>query len=112
MHGHIRAVFPGKSEQPYYGFTHLLPPTIPLPLCAVFSFFHTTGCGAYSFTADGYGIFNVRTKCGYAMYTRKGARHKVCTRVDSGGTEKLFVTLPRQRFKPRVFGFEFRRCNH
>ena len=27
-------------------------------LCAVFSYFHTTGCEARSFTTDGYGIFN------------------------------------------------------
>ena len=33
-------------------------------MCAVFSCFHTTGCEAYSFTTDGYGIFNVRTNVG------------------------------------------------
>ena len=33
-------------------------------LCAVFSCFHSTGCEAYSFTTDGYGIFNVRKNLG------------------------------------------------
>ena len=28
--------------------------------------------GAYSFTTDGYGIFNVRTNCGCVPYTRRG----------------------------------------
>ena len=29
-----------------------------------------------------------------------------------GGTEKLFLTLPRHGIEPRVFGFEFRLSNH
>ena len=33
-------------------------------LFETFSCFRTTGCEAYSFTADGYGIFNVRAKLG------------------------------------------------
>ena len=41
-------------------------------LCAVFSCFNTgTGCEAYSFTADGHGIFNVRTHLG-ACRTHEG----------------------------------------
>ena len=31
---------------------------------AVFVCDHTTGCESYSFTTDGYGIFNVRTNLG------------------------------------------------
>ena len=40
-------------------------------LCAVFSCFHTTGCEAYSFTTDGYRIFNTRTNVG-ACHTHEG----------------------------------------
>ena len=40
-------------------------------LCAVFSCFHNTGCGVYSFTTDEYGIFNVHTNVG-ACHTHKG----------------------------------------
>ena len=40
---------------------------------AVFSCDHTTGCEAYSFTTDGYGIFNVHTNLDCVSYTvRKG----------------------------------------
>ena len=47
-------------------------------------------CEAYSFTADGYGIFNVRTNLGVCCMREGGVRHKqVCTRVDSEGQEKL-----------------------
>ena len=42
-----------------------------LPVSATLSCFHTTGCGAYSFTTDGYGIFNVRTHLG-ACRTHEG----------------------------------------
>ena len=38
---------------------------------AVFSYFQTTGSEAYSFTTDGYGIFNVRTTVG-ACRTHEG----------------------------------------
>ena len=34
------------------------------------SCFHTTGCEAYSFTTDGYGIFNLRTNLG-AYHTQE-----------------------------------------
>ena len=34
------------------------------PLCAEFVCFRTTGCEDYSFTTDGYRIFNVRTHVG------------------------------------------------
>ena len=50
-------------------------PALFLCLC-----FHTT----YSFTTDGYGIFNVRINVDFCRkYTRMGVRHKhACTRVD------------------------------
>ena len=37
----------------------------------MFSCFHATGCEAYYFTTDGYGIFNVRTLLG-ACHTHEG----------------------------------------
>ena len=80
----IQAAFPGESEQPQYCATQTV-----FPVCSV-SCSHTTGCDAYSFTADGYGIFNVRTNVG-ACGTHEGrwgegVRHKeVCTSVNSEG---------------------------
>ena len=96
-----------------------LPSFTPSPLCAVFACIHTTGCEAYSFTTDEYGIFNVRTNVG-ACRTREeggggGSSGTNKSRVASEGyiyIYKLFLTLPRQRFEPRVFGFEFRLCNY
>ena len=57
---------------------------------AAVSCLHTTGCEAYSFTTDGYGIFNVRTCIYYLgvcrVHTKEGQAYKqVCTRVDSEG---------------------------
>ena len=40
-------------------------------VCAMFCCFHTTGCEAYSFMSDGYGIFNMRTNVG-ACLTHEG----------------------------------------
>ena len=40
------------------------PTLITSLVCAAFLCDHTTGCKAYSFTTDGYGIFNVRTNLG------------------------------------------------
>ena len=81
-------------------------------LCAVFLCFYTTGCEAYSFTdTDGYGIFNMRTNWD-ACRTHEGGsgtKKNAQLRVDSEGTEKLVLTLPRQGIEPRVFGLEFRR---
>ena len=54
----------------------------PFFLCAMFSCFYITGCEAYTFTTDGYGIFNVRTDLGACHTHQGGVRHKrVCTRV-------------------------------
>ena len=59
-------------------------------LCAMFSCFYTTGCEMYSFTTDGYVIFNVRTAQIWvrAVHTheRKSGTKQVCiARVDSDG---------------------------
>ena len=41
--------------------------------CAVFMCFRTSGCEAYSFTTDGYGIFNVRTHLGACRTHEEGS---------------------------------------
>ena len=60
MHGNFGGCFtPGKASS---HSTAALPSFVILFLiCSVFACFHTTGCEAYSFTTDGYGIVNVRT---------------------------------------------------
>ena len=62
---------PKKPEKESGHITAL--PSSPTPPCAVFSCFHTTGCEAYYFTTDGYGIFNVRANFG-TFRTREGGR--------------------------------------
>ena len=84
MHGKLGLLSPGGIEQPYYGATQLF--YFIFLLCAVFPCFHTTGCEAYSFTTDGYGIFLTcapifvhacaHTKAGQALMS-------ALTRVDS-----------------------------
>ena len=58
-------------------------------LCAVFLCFHTTGCEAYSFTADGCGIFNVRMNLGAcrSLRTKEGhaGTHKPAQEFDARG---------------------------
>ena len=67
----IWATFPEVSEQPQYsyGATQLF---ILFPLCAVISSFHTTGCEAYFFTRDGYGIFDAHTNWVHDAHTKGG----------------------------------------
>ena len=60
--------FPGKASSHSTALPNFS------PLCAVFSFFHTTGCDAYSFTTDGYGIFNVSITDLGACRTHEGGR--------------------------------------
>ena len=81
-----------------------------LPMCAVFSCFHTTDCEAYSLTGDGYGIFNV---CILNVGT-KGGQVQTSPHCKSGlrGTGKLTFTLPLQGIESKVFGFEFRLSDH
>ena len=86
------------------------PSLIPSLMYAIFWCDRTTGCEAYSFTADGYGIFNMCT-------INLGAR---CTHEGGSGTNKsakqltrkdlkknLLLTLPHQGIEPRVFRFDF-----
>ena len=69
---------------------------LSLLLCAVCSCFHTTDCDAYSFTTDGYGIFNVRTHLGACRTHEQGSgtSKSQCTRVDSEGPNKKSVSNP------------------
>ena len=72
----------------------------------------TIGREAYSFTTDGYGVFNVRKNVG-ACSTHEGERgvgggggvryKQVCTRVAS---ERLSLTLTHQGIEPRILSFE------
>ena len=74
---------------------------------------------AYSFTTDGYGIFNVAVHTnfgacrthggggggggGWEGGTNKPAQE--LTRIER--QKKMFLTLPRLRIEPRAFGFEY-----
>ena len=72
-------------------------------MCAVFLCSHTTGCEAYSFATDRYGIFNVRTNLGACRtpFTRWGSDTKqVCTRVDSEGQKNGPSPCPTRRSNP------------
>ena len=61
-----------------------------------------------SFTTDGYGICNVRTKSRVGAAHTKGGQAQQTSLHKSGlgETEKLRLNLPRQGVEPRVFGFE------
>ena len=72
MSGQFRLLSSGGKKQPWYAAIQLFPPCVQY----VFSCFDTTGCEAYSFTTDGYGIFNVHTNLFRVPYTRRGIRHK------------------------------------
>ena len=62
---------------------------------------HTTGCVAYDFTADGYGVFNVRTNLCVCWTREGGVRHKrVCTRVDSEGQKSRSSPCPARGSNP------------
>ena len=82
----------------------------PSPLCVMFSCFYATGCKTYSFTADGYDIFNVRTHLGASrsLLARTGVRHKhVCTRVDSEWQKKKSPPCPARGSNPGSSHFNF-----
>ena len=71
-------------------FPHILGNHIPSlgvspSVCTVFLCEHTTRCEAYSFTADGYGIFNLRTHSGAC-----------CTHEGGSGTNKSAQELTRR----------------
>ena len=76
MHGKFGLLSLPKES----GHSTALPNFLLVFLGVVFSLSHTTGCEAYSFTADGYGIFNVRTNLGPCRTHEEGR-----TRVDSEG---------------------------
>ena len=63
-------------------------------LCEVFSCFHTTGYDAYSFTTDGYGIFNVRTDVGACRTHEDGSGTNKSEQELIGRTETTTVALP------------------
>ena len=58
MHGKLGLLSQGKAS------SHSTALASFSPLRAMFPCFQTTGCEAYSFTIDGYEIFNVRTHVG------------------------------------------------
>ena len=65
----IRVAFPKESQLRNSRATQ--PKLITSLVFAVFLDDYTTGCEAYSFTTDGYGIFNVRKNVG-ACRTHEG----------------------------------------
>ena len=77
------------------------------PLCAVFSCFYSTGCEAYSFTTDEYGMFTMRTNVGVCSTHEKGSGpNKSAQELTWDGQKKtLFLTPPlpaMQGIEPRV----------
>ena len=84
MHGKFGMLSLGKASS----HSAALPRSLLLFfLCVVFSCLRTFHCEAYSFTTDGYGIFNMRANLG-ACYAHEwgSCRHKqVCKRGDSEG---------------------------
>ena len=67
---HIHSIF---SETCSWCFLSVFPLAWVNLVYAVFLCDHTTGCEAYSFMTDGYGIFNVRTNLGAcSIYTKWG----------------------------------------
>ena len=83
MHGQFGLLSPGKASSHSTAL-----PSFIFTMCALFSCLHTTGCEAYSFTTDEYGIFNMHTNVGACRTHEEGVKHKqdtVCTRVDSEG---------------------------
>ena len=67
--------------------------TTTLPLCAVFSCFHTTDCEA-SFTTDGYGIFNVHTNLGTCRTHKGGSGTNKSAQVDLEGQKTVSYPAP------------------
>ena len=73
-------------------------------LSAVFSSFHNKGCDAYSFTTDGYGIFNVCINLGACRTHEEGSgtnkSAQKWTRRDRR-EKQICITLPSQGIEPR-----------
>ena len=111
----IGLLFQGKASS----HSTALPSFFLFFLCVVHWCLHTTGCEAYSFMTDGYGIFNTCANLGAC-----------CTHEDMGGGGGQAQTslrkswlrgieknncpspCPTRGSKPKVFGFEFRLSNH
>ena len=68
MHGKFWLLSPGKASSHSTALHNFF-----CFVCAGFSRFHTTGCEAYSFTTDGFGIFNVRSNWVRAVHTKGGS---------------------------------------
>ena len=85
----------------------------PPPLCAGVSCFHTTGCKTYSFTTDGYEIFNVpqlwMRPVGYTHEGGVGVRYKQAQELTRSDI-KLFLAppCPARGSNLGYFGSEFR----
>ena len=97
MHGKFRLPSPGKARSHSMQFL-----VVVFSMCAVVSCFQSTGCDAYSFTTDGYRIFNVRTTLGVCHTHEGGVRHKqFCIRVDSEGQKNCSSPCPTRGSNPR-----------
>ena len=65
------------------------------PLCAVFSCFYSTGCEAYSFTTDEYGIFTMCTNVGVCSTHEKGSSpNKSAQELTWDGQKKNLCSSP------------------
>ena len=75
---------------------------------------HNTGCEAYSFATDGYGISRLRTliKLMRAAHTKGGQAQTSLHKHRLVGTGPLTLTLPRQGIGQRDFGLEVGRANY
>ena len=81
---------------------HLIVRLVSFFLCAVFSYFHTTGCEAYSLMVDGYGIFNVRINLGACRTHEGGSGTKKSAQELTRRHRKLSLTLPHQGIEPSL----------
>ena len=69
-------------------------PSYLFPSCAAFSFVHTTGCEAYSFTTDGYGIINMRIHVGACRTHAAGSGTKTSAQDLTRGDRNNTCTSP------------------
>ena len=98
----IRVAFPEESQLRQSRAT--LPELMTSLVSAVFLCDHTTRCKAYSFTTDGFGIFNVWTNLGVCLTHEGGSGANKSAQVDSEEQKKLLLTLPRQGIEPQGLG--------
>ena len=97
-------------------------------LCVAFWWLHTTGCGAYSFTTNGYGIINVRTNLGTCRKHKGGGgggggeekkdvegesvTNKSVQELTRRDTKSVAHPAPPGDRTHGLSGVEFRRSNH